>query len=450
MTPTVRFAPSPTGRLHLGNARIALINWLYARAHGGAFVLRIDDTDRERTRPEYDAAIRDDLAWLGLAWDRLVRQSDRLPRYGRALQALREAGHAYACYETADELAARRQELLRRGRPPVYDRAALSQGDADRRRLEAEGRRPHWRFRLGPGAVTWDDLVRGPQRVATASLSDPVIMRADGQPTYTLASVVDDLELGVSHVIRGEDHVTNTAAQLPIAAALGGDAGGGASGRFVFAHLPLLVAADGGKLSKRADDLSLGSLRAGGIEPVTIAALLARLGTADPVEPRATLDETVAGFDLTRFGRAPVRFDRAELDLLNHRVVARLPFGAVRDRLGIADADEEFWLAVRDNCARLADALSWWRVVHGPIAPVVEDATFLAAALGALPAEPWDRATWAAWTGPLAVATGRKGRALYRPLRLALTGLDHGPEMRYVLPLIGRDRAAARLAGRTA
>lgn len=444
MTPTVRFAPSPTGRLHLGNVRIALVNWLYARAHGGVFVLRIDDTDRERSRPEYDQAIRDDLAWLGLAWDRLARQSDRLPRYAGALQALREAGRAYPCYETADELKTQRDSLLKRGRPPIYDRAGLRLSEADRARLESEGRRPHWRFRLDAGTAKWDDAVRGPQSIAPGSLSDPVIVRADGQPTYTLSSVVDDLELGVSHVIRGEDHVTNTAAQLQIAAALG------AVGQFTFAHLPLLVAADGTKLSKRADDLSVEGLRAAGIEPLTIAALLARLGTADPVEPRATLDEAVAGFDLARFGRAPVRFARAELDHLNHRVVASLPFAAVRESLGIADADEAFWLAVRDNCTRVADARRWWDVVRGPIAPVVEDSGFLADALALLPPLPWDADTWTAWTKAVAAATVRKGRALYRPLRLALTGLDHGPEMRYVLPLIGRDRAAARLAGKTA
>jgi glutamyl-tRNA synthetase len=448
MPATVRFAPSPTGLLHLGNARLAVVNWLFARAHGGAFILRIDDTDEERSMAPFDAAIREDLAWLGLAWDRVVRQSDRMERYAMAFDRLREAGHAYACYETEDELAAMRKALAARHRPPVYDRAGLELTDAARAKLEAAGRRPHWRFRLASGSIAWDDLARGRQSVGLASLSDPVIVRADGRPTYTLASVVDDVELGVTHVIRGEDHVTNTAAHIQIAEGLGA-----APGQLAFAHLPLLVAPDGAKLSKREGDHSLKGLREAGLEPLAIVALLARLGTADPVVPRARIEDVVAGFELSRFGRAPVRFETTELEALNHKTIAELPFATVAGRLvalGLADVTEPFWLAVRGNCRRLAEVRHWWRVAKGPTMPVIEDAPFLAKAAEALPPEPWTEATWAAWTGALAQATGRKGRALFHPLRLALTGLDHGPEMRYVLPFIGRERARTRLLGRTA
>lgn len=447
MTPTVRFAPSPTGRLHLGNARLAVINWLFARALGGAFILRIDDTDVERSTAAFGQAILDDLTWLGLAWDRLERQSDRLERYRVAFARLRDEGRVYACYETEDELAAMRAALRARGRPPVYDRAGLRLGDADRLRLEAEGRRPHWRFVNEAGAVAWDDIVRGPQRIEAGMLSDPVVVREDGQPTYTLASIVDDLELDVSHVIRGEDHVTNTAVQLQIAEALGA-----ARGRFAFAHLPLLVDRDGGKLSKRDAALSLDALRGDGIEPMAIVSLLARLGTSAPVEPCMSLDDAARGFDLGAFGRAPVRFDPAELAALNHRIVAALPFAAVAGRLGALGigGGVAFWDAVRANCARVADAAGWWRIVAEPLSPAIEDGELLAPAAGLLPPEPWDDGTWTTWTGALGAATGRKGRALFRPLRRALTGLDHGPEMRYLLPLIGRSRALARLEGRTA
>ncbi|MBM3585242.1 MAG: glutamate--tRNA ligase [Alphaproteobacteria bacterium] len=444
MAPVVRFAPSPTGRLHLGSARLAVINALFARTQGGTFVLRIDDTDTEQSRADYDQAIRDDLAWLGLGWDRLARQSARLARYTDAFKRLRDEARVYACYETEDELARLRAGLRARGLPPVYDRLGLRLGDADRRRLEAEDRRPHWRFLLDAGSVAWTDLVRGPQAIDAGSLSDPVLVRADGAPTYTLASIVDDLEIGITHVIRGEDHVANTAVQLQIAEALGA-----APGRFAFAHLPLLVDRDGAKLSKRDAALGLGALREAGVEAMTIVSLFARLGSSAPVEPFVALDQAVAGFDLERFGRAPVRFDPHELDVLNQRVVAGLPFAAVADRLvalGVAGG-APFWEAVRANCARVADVADWWRVVAGPLAPVVEDAALLAHAVTALPPEPWDAATWAAWTGAVAAATGSKGRALYRPLRLALTGLDHGPEMRYLLPLVGRDRVLARLKG---
>jgi glutamyl-tRNA synthetase len=438
--PIVRFAPSPTGLLHVGNVRAALFNWLYARRHGGTFILRLDDTDRQRSEPRYEAAIAEDLGWLGLDWARRERQSERLAHYDAARDRLVAAGRLYPCYETQEELEFKRNRLRAQGRPPVYDRMALKLDAAARAQLEAEGRRPHWRFRLDDAEeVRWDDLVRGPQHVDEASQSDPVLVRADGTYLYSFTSVVDDIAFGITHVIRGEDHVTNTGAQIQMFRAL--DAAVPA-----FAHLPLLVDAQGGGLSKRTGSLSIADLRNRGIEALAINALLARIGTADPVEPVTSLDARVATVDFGRVGRAAARFSEDELAQLSARTLHGLAFDSVRDRLP-SGVDEPLWLAVRGNLAVLSDAAAWAEVVGGSPVTVREDPPFLDTAAGHLPAEPWSEATWKAWTAALSTATGRKGRALFHPLRLALTGRDSGPDMAKLLPLIGRARAAARLTG---
>jgi glutamyl-tRNA synthetase len=438
VAPIVRFAPSPTGLLHVGNIRAALFNWLFAKRHGGAFILRLDDTDRVRSKPEFEAAIERDLAWLGLDWARKEKQSDRLVHYDAARDALVAAGRLYPCYETPEELDFKRKRLLAQGRPPVYDRAALKLSDADRLRLEGEGRRPHWRFRLASEEVHWDDLVRGPQHIDEASQSDPVLVRADGTYLYSFTSVVDDIAFAITHVIRGEDHVTNSGAQIQMFQALGAAVP-------VFAHLPLLVDATGGGLSKRAGSMAVADLRERGIEALAVCALLARLGTADPVEPTASLGALVATVDFARVGRAAARFSEEELAQLNARTLHILPYDAVRARLA-DDLGEAFWLAVRGNLATLADATGWAEVLRGPIEPRIEDADFLADAAAKLPPEPWDETTWKAFTSTL----GRKGRALFHPLRLALTARETGPEMARLLPLIGRAKAEARLRGLTA
>lgn len=448
MTVTVRFAPSPTGYLHAGNARIALVNWLHARANSGRLVLRLDDTDRARVKPEYVAAIGEDLRWLGLDWREadLIRQSDHLASYAAAIERLKAAGRLYPCYETASELEAKRRVQAASHRAPVYDRAALKLTEADRVRLETEGRKPHYRFLLEHRRVAFDDLVRGRIEIDEASQSDPVLVKEDGTVLYTLASVVDDIAHRITHVIRGEDHITNTGTQIQLFEALGATPP-------AFAHLSLLFGADGQPLSKRLDALSLRNLRAEGIEPLALAASLARLGTGAPVEPVTSLDELVAGFDLARFGKAPARFDPAELAALSARTLQAMPFVAAQPRLaalGLSDTGEAFWLAVRGNLARLEDARDWWAVCHGPLAPVIEDAAFTAPAADALPPEPWDAATWPAWTKALSSTTSRKGRALFHPLRLALTARGDGPSMADLLPLIGRARAEKRLRGETA
>jgi len=445
MTPKVRFAPSPTGRIHIGNARTALMNWLFAKHRGGTFVLRFDDTDQERSRQEYADSIEVDLNWLGIHPDEVARQSQRFPLYAAAAEKLKALGRLYPCYESEDELDRRRKRQAARGLPPVYDRAALALTADEIAALEAEGRKPHWRFKLDHRVVAWRDLVRGECHVDCASLSDPVLVRADGTYLYTLPSVVDDVDMAMTHIIRGEDHVTNTAVQIQLFELLGTTVP-------QFAHHNLLTNASGEGLSKRMGHLSLASLREEGLEAMAAASLAVLVGSSEAVRPIASLAALAPLVDLGRLSRAPARFDEAELHHLNARLLHDADFASVKDRLqalGLA-ADEAFWLAVRGNLASLKDALVWWQVVKGPQAPVATDATLLAAAVTLLPQEPWDQTTWGAWTAAIKAETGLSGRNLFMPLRLALTGHEHGPELKALLPLIGHDRALRRLKGETA
>jgi glutamyl-tRNA synthetase len=438
MTLRVRFAPSPTGRLHVGNLYVALANWLHATRHGGELVLRLDDTDVQRSRDEFADSIREDLRWLGLDWAMEVSQSRRIAHYDAAADRLRADGRLYPCYETPEELSLKRKTLMQAGKPPVYDRAALALDDAARRALEDAGRRAHWRFRLDRGPVAWDDLVRGPETVDTASQSDPVLIRDDGTYLYTFSSVVDDLDLGIGAVVRGHDHVTNTATQIQIFEALGGPAPD-------FAHLPLLAGPDGEPLSKRHDSLSIADLRGAGIEPLALATYLAGIGGGDVSSVPKSLTELAAGFDLGRFGRGSPRFDPAALAGINRRLLHGTDYEAVADRLDPLGCGEDLWHAIRGNLDRVGDAAIWVAVCCGEIDPVIEDAAYLGDAAALLPPDPWDGETWRNWTNAVKVASGRKGKALFHPLRLALTGREQGPEMAALLPLIGRARALARL-----
>jgi glutamyl-tRNA synthetase len=438
MTVTTRFAPSPTGTLHVGNIRTALHNWMFAQVHGGRFLLRIDDTDGERSEERFVEAIRADLAWLGLHPDGEERQSARFDRYEGRFAELQAAGRVYPAYESAQELELKRKVLLGRGLPPVYDRAALALTDEDRAKLEAEGIRPHWRFKLDhDAAIEWDDLVRGPQRFDPKTMSDPVVRRADGSWLYLLPSVIDDVDMAISHVVRGEDHVSNTASQLQMFAALGATPPR-------FAHEALLTGSEG-KLSKRLGSLGIDHFREAGIEPQALIALLARLGTSDPVEPFVDSAPLVATFDFARFGRAPARFDEEELAQLGARIVHQLGYDAVKDRLP-AGMGEAGWDAIRPNLSTVAEAADWWQVVEGPVAATIpeDDRAFLAQAAEVAEGIDWAN-PWPALTGALKEATGRKGRALFLPLRLALTGREHGPDMAALLPLIGKDNALDRL-----
>jgi len=455
MTATVRFAPSPTGRIHIGNARTALFNWLFAQQRGGRFILRFDDTDLARSRREYADGIERDLGWLGIRPDAVHRQSERFAVYDAAVAKLKAVGLLYACYETAEELELRRKVRLSRKLPPVYGREALRLTDAERGTLEAQGRKPHWRFLLpnfeaDPFAprrteVTWDDLCRGPQTVDLASLSDPVLVREDGTYLYTLPSVADDVEMGISHVIRGDDHVTNTGAQIALFRALGAEPP-------AFGHHNLLTTSTGEGLSKRTGALSIEGLREDGIEAMSVASLAVLIGSSEAVTAARSLDELAARFDIAAASKGAAKFDPAELLVLNRALLREAPFDEVAERLaalGISGPKAEpFWLAVRDNASRLSEAAGWWAIVAngapGPQTMAEADLDFVRAAFDLLPAEPWDAATFKAWTEAVKRASGRSGKQLFGPLRLALTGHDHGPALAELLPLMGRESVLAR------
>ena len=436
----VRFAPSPTGWLHVGNARIALGNWLEARKRGGTFVLRLDDTDTERSKPEFAQGIEEDLRWLGLDWDESFRQSDRIERYQAAAEVLKKKGLLYPCLETEDELNFKREQRRKQGRAPIYDRGALKMTAEQLARAIENKKSPHWRFKLNTRTVTWQDGVLGERVVKLPSLSDPVLIRADGSFLYTFTSVVDDLETGITHVIRGEDHVTNTGIQIDILEGLSGR-----PNRIHFAHMPLLTDSEGGALSKRLGSVSLRQFRRDGIEPAALTGYLAALGTSnDPVA--ATPRDLAKTWDITRVSHSPARFDTKQLLALNRKHLHALPFEAVKQNLPDG-ADEPFWLAIRGNLDLLAEARDWHEIARGEItvAPQPEETALLEAALQSLPPEPWDETSWPTWTAAIGQAAQRKGKALFLPLRRALTGEDHGPDLKTFLPLIGRARAAARL-----
>ena len=445
MTVITRFAPSPTGKIHIGNLRPAIINWLFARNRQGQFMLRIDDTDLERSKEAYVEGIKEDLTWLGLNWDFEARQSERFDKYDAVVEELKAEGRLYPCYESAAELDRKRKRQMARGLPPVYDRAALELSDEQRAAFEAEGKNPHWRFKLEERTVEWVDLVRGAQSIEASSLSDPILIREDGSYLYTLPSVIDDIEFNITHIIRGEDHVANTGAQIQIFEALGAEAP-------VFAHHNLIVGKDGEGLSKRLGSLSISSFRDTGIEAMAVVSHAATIGSSNDIAPHLTTETIAESFAFDKLSRSPARFDEAELALLNAKLLHETPFEAVEPRLAALDVagGADFWLAVRGNIEKLADAQDWWSVVHGPIEPVIENADFCQEALALFPEEPLDETSWGAWTGRVKEATGAKGKALFHPLRLALTGKSYGPELKLLLPLIGAEKAKSRLQGEAA
>ena len=446
MTVIARFAPSPTGRLHVGNVRTALMNWLFVRERGGKFILRIDDTDLERSTNEYEEGIKEDLGWLGLNWDESFNQSHRFPSYEAAAAKLKADGLLYACYETADELDRQRKLQRVQSKPPVYNRAGLSLTDAEIAAYEAEGRKPHWRFKLSGETVRWTDMVRGEQSVDTSSLSDPVLIRGDGSFLYTLPSVVDDIEAKITHVIRGEDHVTNSGAQIEVFKALSDHLP-------TFAHTPLLVGKDGKGLSKRIGSLSMKELKEQGLEPLAICSLLGKIGTSDPIEARPSMEVLKDEFSFDKIGRAPARFDEDELLLINGRLLHETPYETVREHLERLNVggNEDFWNLIRTNVSKVSDAAGWSTVIYSPMPGRIEDEdkNFCMAAANALP-DVLTSETWSEWTNTLKVDHARKGKTLFLPLRRALTGSDRGPEMGKLLELLGVEKAKARLQGEIA
>lgn len=436
----LRFAPSPTGLMHVGNARLAVANALYARHFGGKFMLRIDDTDVERSKKEYEREIYQALKWFGFGWDEFMRQSERMDRYHMAIEKLKQSGRLYPCFETKEELDFKRELRRRQNKPPIYDRAMLKLSLEQRVEAEVNGKKPHWRFLLSGREMKWKDLVMGNCHVKLSSISDPVMIKADGTILYTLASVVDDLESNITHIIRGEDHVTNTGVQLDLIEALSGKAN-----TIQFAHLPLLLDDDGGKLSKRLGSISLRRLREDGLEAKAVVSYLARLGTSrDP--QLLSADDLAKDYDLSTYSRSPARFDIKQMLALNKKCLHTMEYSEVKDRLS-KDITEEFWKIVRPNIDILSEARYWWDLVHEDIIPEVveENKTYLYLALECLPQEPWDENTWNKWICAIKEVSKRKGKSLFHPLRLALTREEKGPEMKGLLPLIGRNRVVKRL-----
>lgn len=443
MSCKLRFAPSPTGYMHLGNIRTALISWLYARAHQGEFVLRLDDTDLERSREEYAQAILEDMAWLGLDYDHFFKQSDRLARYAEVAEELKATGRLYPCYETSEELELQRKIQLSSNRPPIYNRAALQLTEAEKAAYAAEGRKPHWRFKLESGVVEWNDLVRGVVHYEGQHLSDPVLIREDGSPVYTLASVVDDLDTGITHILRGEDHVTNTVVQIQLIEAISGQ-----PNTIQFGHTALVSGGQGEGLSKREGSQSIRQLRFEGMEAMTINSLLARLGTSDAIEPSIDLKGLVETFDINKFGRSSPKLAQEELWQMNAKILHLIPYDIIAKELkvlGLPEITPAFWSTIQGNCEKLQDVKTWWDICYGHIANAVEEVEFIDVALNLLPEEPWDENTFSEWAHLLKEETGLKGKALFMPLRLALTGHEHGPELKDLILLMGRLKVVERL-----
>lgn len=440
----VRFAPSPTGWLHVGNVRTALMNWLFARSQGGRFMLRIDDTDLARSKQEFEDGLKEDLAWLGLQWDCMEKQSDRFNRYELARAKLVADGRLYPCYETAEEIDIKRKMLIGRGLPPIYDRGALNDTDEKRKAYEAEGRKPHWRFKLDHKPIVWDDMVRGRTEFDGAKLSDPVLIREDGGVLFTFATSVDDGELGITHIIRGEDHVSNSAIQIQIMEGLG-------HAIPVMGHMALLKMKEG-KISKRVGGGDIRSLRQDGVLPLALTSYLGKIGTSDAIELAASLEQLGKDFAISKLGRSMANYDPAELERLNQKLLHQMPFSEVEPLLkerGI-HVDAAFWEQIKPNLSTVDEARDWWQVTHQPITPNISDAGFTNEAATLLPTGDWSEASWDLFVNAVKEKTGRKGKELFMPLRLALTGMEHGPEMKTVFALLGRDRAEKRLKGEAA
>lgn len=452
MNVRVRFAPSPTGYLHVGNARTAIVTWLFCHANKGHFLLRIDDTDTERSKPEYEQAIKTGMMWMGLIWDDNFNQKDRNERYSVVIEKLKKEGRIYACYETPEELGLKRKTQLSRGVPPIYDRAALNLTDEQKAKYEAEGRKAHWRFMLRDGATEWEDLIRGDVSFKEREMSDPVVIREDGRPLYHLCSVIDDFDTDITHIVRGEDHVSNTACHIQMFEAISKVEGKKYQPQF--AHLPLISDAEGGKLSKRLGSLSVINVREDeGLEAMALVSLMARLGTSDPIEPFTSLQPLIDTFDFAKFSRNTPKFDVDELYRLNAKILHVTDFAHVKERLAamnLSDVDESFWLAVRPNLAKLSDIKEWWDVTNNPVTADITDPAFTAAAAEVLPPAPWNEGTFNVWINSVKEKTGKKGKELFMPIRIALTGMEHGPELPVLLPLLGPEKVKERLTKKAA
>lgn len=437
-----RFAPSPTGYLHVGNVRTAFTNWLYAKSTGGKFILRIDDTDQERSEQKYVDAIKQDLEWLGLDWDDEFKQSDRFDKYEDAKKQLVADGRLYECFETPEELEFMKRKLLNKNMPPIYDRAALKLSDEDKESIKAKGIKKHYRFLLKDKRIEWDDMVRGHIHFEGKNISDPVLIRTDGTMTYMIASVVDDIEYGITHIVRGEDHITNTAVHLQLIDALGGEK------RPDFAHISLLKGKDE-KISKRLGGFEIRVLRDAGIHPKAILSYLAKLGTSDAIDIRYNVEDIISEFDFSKFSKASCIYDPDEISRLNTKFIHHSEFKDIKNSLNNDDITKEFWDVAKANIENFKDIDLWWKICKTEIdTPQMsnDEKEFCKNALTKLPEGNWDESTWSAWVADIKTITDRKGKELFMPLRKALTGLEHGPELKFLLPLIGFEKVKQRLS----
>lgn len=440
-----RFAPSPTGYLHIGNVRTALVNYLFTRKNGGQFVLRMDDTDTARSKDEYAEQIKQDLTWLGMKWDDFKKQSERNERYNQVKESLLNIGRLYECFETPEELEIKRKMQLSRGKPPIYDRAALKLTKEEKDKFLSEGRKPHYRFKMFPNDIIWQDMVKGEIKFSGENLGDPIVIREDNSMTYILCSVIDDIDFAITHIIRGEDHVTNTAVQIQMFEAMGAK-------HPVFGHTALIKSKDQ-EISKRLGGFDIKSLKEKGVEPMAISSMFSKIGTSDPIEPFINMENLIQSFDITKFGKAPANYDESELTELNRKLVSLLGFNDVASRLAKANinCDKQFWDGIKGNLEKVDDIKQWWDICNNAIKPLIDDLAVLNAAKETFPAgEDWNLDTWQKWTKQIGEKTGLKGKALFMPLRKALTGLEHGPEIKYLLPVIGKDRGLKRLNGEVA
>ena len=440
MTVITRFAPSPTGLLHLGNIRTALINWLYARTHNGKFILRIDDTDQERSKDEYISKIKYDLEWLGIDYDDTFNQSSRFERYREQFEKLKADGRIYPCYETPEELERKRKLQMASGGKQVYDRSSLSLTDEEKRSYEDDGRKPHWRFLLQTERLKWNDLLKGELDIDLTSLSDPVLFREDGVPLYTFSSAVDDIDYNITNVIRGDDHTSNTAVQIEIINAID-------KNRITFAHHALLKASSGDKLSKRDNVISIDSFRKSNLEPLAILSLLATIGTSQSIELKDSLHQIISEFKLETISTSPGRIEIDVLNALNKKQVQKLNFDEVSERLKNINEkiDEKFWNTIRSNLETVEGVKQWSDIVFDSKLIEAEDKEYIKSAMELIPDDPWDENTWELWTSAIKEKTGRKGKELFLPLREAFTGMSHGPEMKLLIQLIGREKILERV-----
>ena len=445
MTINLRFAPSPTGDLHLGNLRTALINWLLAKKLNGNFMLRIDDTDTARSEERFVHSIINDLGWLGIVHDKLVRQSERLDRYQAKIEQLKNIGKLYPCFETKEELERKKKLPIASGRPPIYDRQSLNLSTKEKEKYSREGRKPYWRLLLEEKTVSWKDLIKGEIDIDLKNTSDPVLVRQDGTPLFTLTSVVDDIELQISHVVRGDDHISNTAAQILLTEYLGGS-------NVSYAHHSLLTTKSGEAFSKREKSLGLDSCRKQGIEAMTINSFLAKISTSDAISCFYNMEGLIKDFDISKISESPAKFNIIDLQRLNVKLIQGLDYHDAKNRFDEMNikVTKELWLAIKNNIISLAEAEIWLSIISKHVVPIIKDKKITELASSLLPDEPWNENTWDTWISKIKEKTSVRGKDLMFPIRLAITGREGGPEMKKLLPLLKKELVKKRLDGITA